>query len=131
MGLGVYMNNMSEYEDAGQQVKDSIDQETFSPDFKSRNTFQMWKAFRSSDIQRWIGATLAKDTVHEIYIVNESPDEIRLDFDLNYVLLDVPETSIIIGPTGSAHLYGVAYDTPEGVFALGLKTGSQDNRKLR
>ena len=38
MGLGVYMNNMSEYEDAGQQVKDSIDQETFSPDFKSRST---------------------------------------------------------------------------------------------
>ena len=130
MALGVYMNDLSDYEDTGTEQKSSITNDTFSPDFRSRSTFQLWKAYRSSEIVRWIGATLVKDEVHNIVITNVANQEIVLDFDDNYTLLDQIGSKLTIGIGGSAHFYAVGFDDALSTFTLGMRVGSQDNRKV-
>ena len=129
MALGVYMNDLTDFEDEGKEIKGTITEETYSPDFGSRSTFQIWKVYRSARIVRWIGATLVKDEVHNIVIKNIADTPVELVFDANYTLIDQTGEAINIGVGGEAHFYAVGYDDSLGTFVLGMRDGSQDNRK--
>jgi len=131
MALGIYLDNLSDFEDTGEEVKKTISTPEYSPTFKSNNTFQIWNVMNDVLINRWEGATLVRDTVHEIIINNKSATAVEITFSNNYTLMDSPEISIVLdaGET-SAHLYGVGYEIEPGKFTLALRTGSQDNRKV-
>lgn len=128
------MDNLNDYEDIGEKI--GIDGESvymsdsFSPNFKSRHTIQLWKVISKNPlINKWVGETLAGDSLHEIYIKNTLQEKAVLTFFKDYELSDEYDLhKISIDPNETAHFYCTgAYigDT----LTLVMRTGSQDTRK--
>jgi len=133
MSLGIYMDNLNDYEDIGEKI--GIDGESvyvsndYSPNFKSRHTIQLWKVLSNATIKKWVGETLAEDSLHEIYMKNMSAEDIRINFDDMYMLSDEEYLGEIkLKANDTAHFYctGMFVD---GSFILVMRTGSQDTRK--
>ncbi|MCK5788262.1 MAG: hypothetical protein KAH32_04660 [Chlamydiia bacterium] len=128
------MDNLNDYEDIGEKVGldgESIYlEETFFPDFKSRHTIQLWKVSNeTTHIYKWIGETLAGDSLHEIYIKNILGTSVNVVFDNNYILEDeVTLNTIILGPYETAHFYCTGMHINKSL-TLEMRTGSQDTRK--
>jgi len=128
------MDNLNDYEDIGEKV--GVDGESvyingsFSPDFKSRHTIQLWKVESDiANINKWYGETLAGDSLHEIYIKNISGGDADIKFDGNYSLTDeINFRGFKMKKNETAHFYCTgAYI--EGTLTLVMRTGSQDTRK--
>lgn len=128
-----YRGYKDRVEDDGREAYKSLGKQFF-PDFYNRNTIQLWdvSAVALSTIERWVGATLADRSLHEVTIVNNSNNAKKITFANIYSLLDETEgeTNVVnIGPQGSAHFYCTSF-TKGGNLFLAFRTGSQDNRKL-
>lgn len=134
MGLeNKYRSYKDKYIDDGREHLETVDKE-LNPDFFNRNTIQIWNISSTEDpsILKWIGSTLTDRTVHEISIVNNSSEKKSVTFDVNYHLMDEvfeDDTSIEIGPNGSAHFYCTAI-LEGGNLVFAMRTGSQDDRKV-
>lgn len=131
MGLGIYLDNLSEYEDTGEEVKEFI-QYDLAPDFKSRSTIQTWILTNTDiNILKWEGETLVDDSAHEIYISNGIPVEAKVTFSQNYNLMDEGTIDGIIrlAPGETAHFYATGLPRHKTTVAI-LRKGSQDTRKI-
>jgi hypothetical protein len=130
MGLGIYMDNLSEWEDTGEEVSGMLGK-TYIPDFKSRSTLQTWRTTNEPKVRvdRWVGESLADDSAHEIYIINKSLPEVKITFLSTYSLNDEEEfDSVILKLNEVAHFYAAALSR-DNKKVLVMRTGSQDTRK--
>ena len=73
MGLEKYTPYKSCNDDQGREISTTLSG-AFSPDFFNTNTIQLWdvSATAEAEIIKWIGTTLADNSVHEITIVNNA-----------------------------------------------------------
>ncbi|MCK5788534.1 MAG: hypothetical protein KAH32_06025 [Chlamydiia bacterium] len=133
MALGIYLDNLSDLEDTGEPVKETIAVE-LSPDFKNRHTIQLWKTMTPEiTINRWVGETLAENSAHEIVIVNNSLPDVLIKFDLIYNLYDddfthTKHNEIIIALNETAHYYATAIYGENGNRVMVMRVGTQDTR---
>jgi hypothetical protein len=136
MGLKGYRTYRDNYIDEGSENLE-IMQATFTPDFFSRNTKQVWDAsnFENISMTKWKGTTLKERSLHEIYIVNNSNSKVSISITNDYFLADdltvdgngLP--NIEIGPNGTAYYYCTAILENNNLI-FEMRTGSQDDRKL-
>lgn len=133
MGLNKYRVYKDRVIDDGEEIFAVVETD-FSPDFKNRNTIQLWdvSATAHPTINKWKGTTLTERTLHEITIVNNSNTEKLISFTSNYELADeefINDLDIKIGANGTAYFYCTAIlDNNNLVF--NMRTGSQDKRKV-
>jgi hypothetical protein len=132
MGLEKYTPYKSCSEDTGREFSATITG-AFSPDFFNTNTIQLWdvSATANAEIIKWVGTTLADNSVHEITIVNNSNLARPVIFDGIYYLPDEPVdfgNEILLEPGDVAHYYAAA-TKKNGNLRLTLRTGSQTKRK--
>jgi len=131
MALGIYLDNLDNYDDVGEHLEKVVVGGEFSPNFKSRNTIQLWKVTGDVNVVRWEGSSLAEETTHEITIVNSSGKNVTITFDGTYDLLDQDDNVVVIGPNnGTAYFFATRYTPESNVITLGMRTGSQDRRNL-
>lgn len=132
MGLGIYMNNLSDFEDEGVVMKTENIVGSYTPDFMARSTRNIWNVAADALIKKWVGTTLWEDTVHEIKIINTSGNDVVVTFEHAYTLTDEEEVSTIkLGPSGVAYFYGVGTYTSMSEpkkFSMVLRTGSHDRK---
>jgi len=136
MPLGIYMDNLNDWEDIGEKVGFDTEKEViydnYSPDFKNRHTMQQWNLGSvTATIDKWVGETLTSTTSHEIYIHNTTGADAQITFSENYKILDVVENgnTISLKPNGTAHFYGTGAPTPNSTnVVLILREGSQADR---
>ena len=134
MGLNGYRAFRDTYIDNGVEVLEILEGE-FSPDFRNRDTSQVWDVSNHSDvmIESWKGVTLTERTLHELTIVNNGGTDCVVSFSKNYVLVDEENANlselnkITIQPTKTAYFYATAI-LYKGLLTLELRTGSQDSR---
>jgi hypothetical protein len=124
------MDNLTDYEDAGEKFTEVITTPEFEPTFKSRSTIQRWKVIADVLVMQWEGVTLVKDSVHEIIIENISANTVSIFFHPVYTLIDEDVQTILIGAGGSAHFYGVGANLTKTALTLALRVGSQDDRRV-
>lgn len=131
MALGVYMDNLSNREDTGEEISVLLGSDPFKPDFKNRHTIQVWKcSFNHITVDPWAGSTLADDSAHEIYINNPMTATVDIKFNDRYVLLDEDHKDTVFLKTGEvAHFYCSPIYTESQQQILILRTGTQDSRK--
>lgn len=132
MGLEKYTPYKSCNDDQGREISTTLSG-AFSPDFFNTNTIQLWdvSATAEAEIIKWIGTTLADNSVHEITIVNNSNLPRQVRFDSVYYLPDEPvdfNNVIMLNSNEVAHYYCAA-TKKEGNLRLTLRTGSQTKRK--
>lgn len=134
MGLNKYRSYKDRFIDDGEEMLVIVEKD-FTPDFKNRNTIQLWdvSAVDNPTVNKWKGTTLSERTLHEITIVNNSNTEKIISFTSNYELTDeefISDLDIRIGANGTAYFYCTAVlDNNNLVF--NMRTGSQDMRKLK
>jgi hypothetical protein len=133
MGLNNYRSFKDNVVDDGEEVFAVVEAD-FSPDFKNRNTIQLWDvtAIANPIINKWKGTTLTDRTLHEVTIVNNGNTLKAVRFTSNFKFTDeefVTDLDIKIGPNGSAHFYCTAI-LDNGNLVFNMRTGSQDKRKL-
>jgi hypothetical protein len=105
----------------------------FSPDFFNTNTIQLWDVSSADkpEIIKWVGSTLADNSLHDIHIVNNGSVEKSIRIDGVYYLPDEPVdfgNILKLGAGEVAHFYGAA-TKKDGNIRLTLRTGSQTKRK--
>jgi len=128
MGLGIYLEDATNYNDYAEEVKVDIAGGTaYIPDFKANNTIQIWKLNGANiTIREWIGGTLVPDTVHTIKLENKAGVNVSVSFNTSvYEMIDNGENIIEIPVGKLAYFYGVAY-SHDGNLVLGLRIGSED-----
>lgn len=130
MALGIYMDNLSDYEDNGEVIKKIIF-DSYSPDFKNRSTIQNWIPItEDTKIKDWVGNTLAESSAHEIYIVNNTVGDIKINFHPKYFFTDEvdDDNNIYLKLGETAHFYSTGVMVSDGRLTMVLRTGSQDTR---
>ena len=132
MALGIYMDNLSEHEDLGQEINVLLTAE-FIPDFKNRHTIQLWKVSGPTlQVMGWKGSTLADDSAHEIFITNNTVPVANISFIDRYVLIDEEsaflEDQITLKTGEVAHFYCTAIYNSTKTKIMIMRTGTQDSR---
>jgi hypothetical protein len=132
MGLGIYRDNLSDKEDTGEVIK-IIMTDNLTPDYKNRHTIQTWiPTAEETNINSWVGSTLAESSAHEITIPNNSGRDLKLIFSPDYNFLDEEGISgiIYLKEYQVAHFYATGLYTEDHGMRMVLRTGSQDTRSV-